>query len=102
LRFEVRDEDLQRAWTAIRERVNATNRMYGEMLVPRDRAGERGEDARRDGVDETRPLRAFSDTLRSQRTNRVRAVCALLVRSGAKESRLPSQRIKTAQFRCIA
>ena len=52
LRFEVRDEDLQRAWAAIRERVAATNRMYGEMLSPRDRAAQRTEDARRDDVDE--------------------------------------------------
>jgi hypothetical protein len=52
LRFEARDEDLRRAWTAIKERVNATNRMYGEMLAPRDRAGQQSEDARRDDVDE--------------------------------------------------
>jgi hypothetical protein len=52
LRFEARDEDLRRAWTAIKERVNATNRMYGEMLAPRDRAGQHSEDARRDDVDE--------------------------------------------------
>lgn len=52
LRFEARDEDLRRAWAAIRERVNATNRMYGEMLAPRDRAGQHSEDARRDDVDD--------------------------------------------------
>jgi hypothetical protein len=52
LRFEARDEDLRRAWTAIKKRVNATNDTYGETLVPRDRAGQRSEDARRDGVDE--------------------------------------------------
>lgn len=52
LRFEARDEDLRRAWAAIRERVNATNRVYGEMLAPRDRAGQHSEDARRDDVDD--------------------------------------------------
>src|SRR5919201_4436271 len=52
LRFEARDEDLRRAWAAIREGVNATNRMYGEMLAPRDRAGQHSEDARRDDVDD--------------------------------------------------
>ena len=52
LRFEARDEDLRRAWAAIRERVNATNRVYGKMLAPRDRAGQHSEDARRDDVDD--------------------------------------------------
>lgn len=52
LRFEVQEEDLQRAWTAIKERVHLTNRVYGELLAPRDPAGQRDEDARRDGVDE--------------------------------------------------
>lgn len=52
LRFEVRDEDLEHAWTAIKERVHATNRLYSDLLVPRDRAGRRDEDARRDSVDE--------------------------------------------------
>ncbi|HZD88440.1 MAG TPA: hypothetical protein VE088_10590 [Gaiellaceae bacterium] len=52
LRFEVHEEALERAWTAIKERVHATNRLYCELLVPRDRAGQRDEDARRDGVDE--------------------------------------------------
>jgi hypothetical protein len=52
LRFEARDEDLRRAWVAMRERVAATNRTYATMLAPRDQAGQRGEDARRDDVDE--------------------------------------------------
>ena len=52
LRFEVREENLQRAWTAIRERVDVTNRLYCELLAPRDPARQRDEDARRDNVDE--------------------------------------------------
>lgn len=52
LRFEVNEDDLERAWTAIKERVHATNRMYSDLLVPRDREGRRDEDARRDSVDE--------------------------------------------------
>ena len=52
LRFEVHEDDLERAWTAIKERVHATNRLYCELLVPRDHAGQYDEDARRDGVDE--------------------------------------------------
>jgi hypothetical protein len=52
LRFEARDDDLRRAWAAIRERVATTNRTYAAMLAPRDRAGQHGEDARRDDVDE--------------------------------------------------
>ena len=52
LRFEVQETELERAWTAIKERVHATNRVYCELLVPRDRAGQRDEDARRDSVDE--------------------------------------------------
>ena len=52
LRFEVHERDLERAWTAIKERVHATNRLYSDLLIPRDRAGKRDEDARRDGVDE--------------------------------------------------
>ena len=35
LHFEAPDEDLQRAWSAIKERVAATNRSYGELLAPR-------------------------------------------------------------------
>jgi len=50
LRFEVRDEDLQRAWTAIRDRVAVTNRAYATMLAPRDRTAQRDEDARRGDV----------------------------------------------------
>ena len=52
LRFEARDEELRRAWVAIRERVAATNRTYGSLLAPRDRATQHGEDVRRDDVDE--------------------------------------------------
>jgi len=52
LRFEVQETELERAWTAIKERVHVTNRVYCELLVPRDRAGQRDEDARRDSVDE--------------------------------------------------
>jgi len=52
LRFEARDDDLRRAWVAIRERVAATNRAYATMLEPRDQTGQRGEDERRDDVDE--------------------------------------------------
>jgi hypothetical protein len=52
LRFEVHETDLERAWTAIKERIHATNRLYSDLLIPRDRAGQRDEDARRDGVDE--------------------------------------------------
>jgi hypothetical protein len=52
LRFEARDDDLERAWGAIRQRVAVTNRSYESMLVPRDRAEQRSEDARRDDVDE--------------------------------------------------
>lgn len=52
LRFEVHEDDLERAWTAIKERVYATNRLYRELLLPRDRVGQRSEEARRDGVDE--------------------------------------------------
>lgn len=52
LRFEVHEEELERAWTAIKDRVHATNCLYCELLVPRDPAGQREEDARRDSVDE--------------------------------------------------
>ncbi len=52
LRFEAAEQDLERAWIAIKDRVHATNRLYCEMLVPRDRPGQRDEDARRDDVDE--------------------------------------------------
>ena len=51
LRFEASREDLQRAWTAIKQRVTVTNRAYAETLLPRDQAGQEGEDARRDNVD---------------------------------------------------
>ena len=52
LRFEVHEEQLERAWTAIKQRVDATNRLYCDLLAPRDRAGQRDEHARRDSVDE--------------------------------------------------
>jgi hypothetical protein len=52
LRFEARDEDLQRAWSAISYRVAVTNRTYATMLAPRDRKEQRSEDARRDDVAE--------------------------------------------------
>jgi hypothetical protein len=51
LRFEVRSQDLQRAWTAIKQRVAATNQTYAEVVLPRDRAERQGEDVRREGVD---------------------------------------------------
>lgn len=51
LRFEVHEQELERAWAAIKARVHETNRLYCDLLVPRDRAGQRDEDARRDGVD---------------------------------------------------
>ena len=50
LRFEARDEDLQRAWSAISARVAFTNRTYATMPAPRDRSAQLGEDARRDDV----------------------------------------------------
>ena len=52
LRFEVHETQLERAWAAIKERVYATNRLYCDLLIPRDDAGQRDEDARRDSVDE--------------------------------------------------
>jgi hypothetical protein len=52
LRFEVHEQELERAWTAIKDRVRATNRLYCDLLLPRDRAGKRDEEARRDSVDE--------------------------------------------------
>jgi hypothetical protein len=51
LRFEARDDDLGRTWTAIKERVAATNRMYGELLAPRDRSEQRVEDRRLGDID---------------------------------------------------
>src|SRR5690242_19884575 len=52
LRFEVHEAELERAWRAIKQRVHATNRLYCDLLAPRDHAGRRDEDARRDGVDD--------------------------------------------------
>ena len=51
LRFEVRRQELPRAWAAIKHRVATTNRAYAEMLEPRDQAGQQSEDQRRDDVD---------------------------------------------------
>lgn len=50
LRFEPRDEDLQRAWSAIAIRVAVTNPTYATMLAPPDHSGRRSEEARRDDV----------------------------------------------------
>jgi hypothetical protein len=47
LHFEAPDEDLQRAWSAIRERVAATNRSYSELRAPRRGVEQRAEDERR-------------------------------------------------------
>jgi hypothetical protein len=52
LRFEARDDDLQRAWSVITHRVAVTNRIYSTMLEPRDRTEQRSEDVRRDDVAE--------------------------------------------------
>ena len=46
LRFEARDEDLERAWAAVKFRVAATNRRYDELLTPRWGAEQRAEDDR--------------------------------------------------------
>ena len=46
---------MKRSWSvhgAIKERVHATNRLYSDLLAPRDHTGQRDEDARRDCVDE--------------------------------------------------
>jgi hypothetical protein len=48
--FEASDEDLQRAWSALKERVAATNRLYGELLAPRRGVEQRAEDERRADV----------------------------------------------------
>ena len=52
LRFEASDADVGRAWSAIKRRVAATNRMYESILEPRDRVSRQGEEARRNDVDE--------------------------------------------------
>lgn len=52
LRFEARDDDLQRAWSAISGRVAVTNLAYETRLAPRDRSAQRSEDTRRDEVAE--------------------------------------------------
>jgi hypothetical protein len=52
LRFEVRDEDLERAWAAITHRVASANRLYDELLAPRYGAEQRAEDVRRADVDD--------------------------------------------------
>ena len=64
LRFEVQEAELERAWTAIKQRVHTTNRLYCDLLAPRDRAGQRDEDARRDSVDDRiRHAQRLLDTL---------------------------------------
>jgi hypothetical protein len=50
LHFEASDEDLQRAWSAIKERVAATDRSYGELVAPRRGVEQRAEDVRRADV----------------------------------------------------
>jgi hypothetical protein len=50
LHFEASDEDLQRAWSAIKERVAVTNRSYGELLAPRRGVEQLAEDERRADV----------------------------------------------------
>jgi hypothetical protein len=50
LHFEASDEDLQRAWSWIKERVAATNRSYRERLAPRRGVEQRAEDERRADV----------------------------------------------------
>jgi hypothetical protein len=52
LRFEARDEDLRRAWLAIRDRVAVTNRTYARRVPARDPSGARSEAGRRDDVDQ--------------------------------------------------
>ena len=51
LRFEASEQDLERAWHAIDQRVHATNRAYEAELAPRDRTEQRTESTRRDDVD---------------------------------------------------
>jgi hypothetical protein len=64
LRFEVQEAELERAWTAIKQRVHATHRLDCDLLTPRDRAGQRNEDARRDSVDDRiRHAQRLLDTL---------------------------------------
>jgi hypothetical protein len=50
LRFEARERDLRRAWSAIRDRVAATNGTYATRLPARDHSGVRSEAARCDDV----------------------------------------------------
>ena len=50
LRFEAREEELGRAWAALRARVSAANRLYSELSTPRPIADERTERNRRAGV----------------------------------------------------
>ena len=51
LRFETRDEDLERAWHAIDQRVHATNHAYEAELTPRDGTALQTESVRREDVD---------------------------------------------------
>ena len=66
LRFEARNEDLERAWHAIDLRVSVTNRSYAVLLAPRDRITQRTEDVRRGNVDERiAEAQLFLDSLES-------------------------------------
>jgi hypothetical protein len=66
LRFETRDENLRRAWIAIRDRVAVTNRTYATRVPARDRSGERSEAGRRDDVDQRiRDAQRVLDSLQS-------------------------------------
>jgi hypothetical protein len=85
LRFEARDEDLQRAWSAISERAAVTNRTYAMMLAPRDRKARRGEVARRDDVAE-----------------RIRDAQQLLDAQEERKGSFVKRRRTTSQYRCRA
>jgi hypothetical protein len=52
LRFEARDEDLGKAWIAIRDRVAVTNSTYAIRVPARGRSGDQSEAGRRDEIDE--------------------------------------------------
>ncbi len=51
LRFEAHDEDIERAWAAIKLRVAETNRLYDGLLSPRVGAERRAEEERRADLD---------------------------------------------------
>jgi hypothetical protein len=64
LRFEARDDDLERAWTAIKLRIAVTNGVYEDLLAPRHGAEQHAEDARRADVhDRIENAQAFLDSL---------------------------------------